>query len=130
MAKATPKTLSQKIDWLFDNIHRPDGKEYTYQEVENATRELGYPISAPYIWNLRKGKSDNPSWMVLQTLARFFGISVTYFYDESLNDEKLRMVKLEALMNLKDVEEIAFRASKMTTHKRKTLLEMMRAFTN
>ncbi len=78
------------------------------------------------IWNLRKGKSDNPSWLVLRGLSEFFGISITYFYDDKLNDDKLRKVKLEAAMENDEVGEITLRVSKMENSQRRTLLEMIR----
>ncbi len=128
MKQDIPRTLTEKINWLFENIRHPNGKEYTYMEVEERTSASGYRVSAPYIWNLRKGKSDNPSWLILRGLAQFFGISVTYFYDDHLNDDKLLRVKLEAAMQNDEVQEIAIRVTKMEESQRHSLLEFWRAF--
>ena len=125
---AVPRTLPEKIDWLFENLRRPDGKEYTYRDVESGTDKVGYRVSAAYLCNLRKGKCDNPGWLVLRSLAQFFGVSVTYSYDGNLTSESLNNFKYEAMMQDADVEEITLRASKMGKAQRRSLLEMMRTF--
>jgi transcriptional regulator with XRE-family HTH domain len=42
----------------------------------------GAPISAAYLSLLRRGKRDNPTKEHIAALAGFFGVSVTYFFDE------------------------------------------------
>ena len=78
MNQDIPCTLSEKINWLFENIRNPNGKEYTYIEVEKGTAALGYRVSAPDLWNLRQGKSDNPSWLIVRGISQFFGFFIIY----------------------------------------------------
>ena len=74
-----PQTLSDRVNWLFENIRPDDVHEYTYQEVENATRELGHPVTGTYIWKMRKGQAQKPNWLILRTLAQFFKVPITFF---------------------------------------------------
>jgi transcriptional regulator with XRE-family HTH domain len=52
-------------------------------DVANEIRTRGGPpISAAYLSLLRRGKRDNPTKEHIAALADFFGVSVTYFFDE------------------------------------------------
>ena len=143
MAKI-PRTLAERVDWLFKHIRRPDGGEYTYQEVEAGTKELGYSVTGAYVWKMRKGKAEKPNWLIVRVLARFFKIPITFFYDEKLTEEKLaRILRTEnkevsapqvALRRRKiprdpDVEEITSRVSKLNKADRQTILQVIRLVT-
>ena len=52
-------------------------------DVANEIRARGGPpISAAYLSLLRRGKRDNPTKEHIAALAGFFGVAVTYFFDE------------------------------------------------
>jgi transcriptional regulator with XRE-family HTH domain len=75
--------LSDKLNHLFRSVRAPDGREYSLDDVANAIRASGGPpISATYLSLLRRGKRDNPTKEHIAALASFFGVSVTYFFDE------------------------------------------------
>ena len=73
-------SVSEKIDQLFLSIRRPDGREYTYDEVEAGTEGR---VSRSYIWKLRHGRNRNPSLDVIEALAEFFGVPPGYFFGVS-----------------------------------------------
>lgn len=107
------KTLAQKLDHLFKTVHPGGRGEYTYQEVANALQEQGGPtISATYVWQLRRGDRDNPTKRHLEALASFFGVPVSYFFDETTEQID---AELELLAVLRDagVKNIALRASEL-----------------
>jgi transcriptional regulator with XRE-family HTH domain len=85
-------SLAQRIDRLFRTNLSPKGREYSYREVATAivkseeSRRRGEAISAAYIWGLRAGVKDNPTFKHLQALARFFEVSPSYFFDEELTE--------------------------------------------
>ncbi|MDI6800386.1 MAG: hypothetical protein QMD53_07015 [Actinomycetota bacterium] len=64
--------ITEKINFLFATKLSPDGDEYKYEEV---TRGTGGMVSASYVWNLRKGKKDNPSREKIEALAKFFDVA-------------------------------------------------------
>ena len=71
--------FTARLQQLFARVRRPDGRAWTLKEV---ARETGLSVS--YIWRLRSGKTANPTRDVMERLARFFGVPVTYFLDDSL----------------------------------------------
>jgi transcriptional regulator with XRE-family HTH domain len=70
------KTLAQKVDWLFDVHRTPQGKQFTYGQVQRAT---GNRITASYVWKLRTGAMGNPGLSALEALADFFQVPLDYF---------------------------------------------------
>lgn len=40
-------------------------------------------ISATYVWPVKTGRRDNPTYKHVIALARSFGVSPTYFFDEA-----------------------------------------------
>jgi transcriptional regulator with XRE-family HTH domain len=75
--------LAEKLDRLLRTARRPDGRELSLDDVAIAIRARGGPpISAAYLSQLRRAKRDNPTKEHIAALADFFGVSVTYFFDE------------------------------------------------
>lgn len=66
--------MTESIRRLFETVRRPDGKAWTLQEVAQRTG-----LSVSYIWRLRSGRATNPTTLVLERLADFFGVPVSYF---------------------------------------------------
>ena len=107
-----PPSLATKLDRLFQAI-RPAGRsEYSYQEVADAIRGDGGPtISATYLWQLRKGIRDNPTRNHLAALARFFGVSPAYFFDDDAAEVVDAQLSLLAAMRDASVRSVALRAA-------------------
>ncbi len=95
------------------NAVRPAGRsEYSYQEVADAIRGEGGPtISATYLWQLRKGIRDNPTRNHLAALARFFGVSPAYFFDDDAAEVVDAQLSLLAAMRDASVRSVALRAA-------------------
>ncbi|WP_329317177.1 helix-turn-helix domain-containing protein (plasmid) [Streptomyces sp. NBC_01278] len=89
-------TFGDRLNRLFENVHPKDRGPYSNAEVARAV-----DVSETYIGNLRKGKSTNPGYELLQGLAAHFNVPVAYFFDGS-DGEKIRE-DLELLQALKDV---------------------------
>jgi transcriptional regulator with XRE-family HTH domain len=108
-----PKSLADKLDYLFRTVHPKGRGEYTYREVAQAINDTsdGTTISASYLWQLRKGEKDNPTIKHVEALARFFGVPPSYFLDDQAADEITAQLQLLAAIRDNDVREIALRAS-------------------
>lgn len=52
-------------------------KKESLQDVASAV-----DVSKAHIWELEKGKTDNPSMALVKRLADHFGVSVTFMVDE------------------------------------------------
>ncbi|HEY2522091.1 MAG TPA: XRE family transcriptional regulator [Streptosporangiaceae bacterium] len=110
--RRSPSSLATKLDRLFQAV-RPGGRgEYSYQEVADSIRSEGGPtISATYLWQLRKGLRDNPTRNHLAALAKFFGVSPAYFFDEDTAEMVDAQLSLLAAMRDASVRTVALRAA-------------------
>jgi transcriptional regulator with XRE-family HTH domain len=126
MEDELPTSLKERLDWLFRNVTKSDGAEYTYQEVEQGTEQLGYRVTTTAIWKIRKGETLNPGYLVLQVLAKFFGVPVRYFYENELTANELENMRLAATLREQGIEEIALRSSRLDKAGRDAILHMLR----
>lgn len=123
--------IAERLDRLFAEVH-PLGRPYTLKEaVAGINDKAGEPlVSVQYLSQLRKGDRRRPSLEVLQAIAAWFGVRVTYFTDDDVarrTDEELRTL---ALMRDTGVRSVAFRAagiSQQSLDMVRTLLEKIRA---
>ncbi|WP_307534226.1 helix-turn-helix domain-containing protein [Streptomyces sp. V3I8] len=74
--------LPQRLNCLFETMYPHDRGPFSNEEVARAIRDQGGDISKQYIAYLRKGERGNPRIHHLDALARFFGVPVSYFFDE------------------------------------------------
>ena len=116
--------LADKINWLFENIRHPSGREYRYEEVEAATAENGRKITISYLSKLRRGEQNNPNWTVIRSLAQFFNVPVTYFYDETLSKDYLDQLKLAASID-PQTRQIALRSGRLSPKKKQAILNLI-----
>jgi transcriptional regulator with XRE-family HTH domain len=77
--------LARRLDHLFRTVHPAARKAYTPAEVATAMNEAADErvTSGTYLWQLRTGRKDNPTYKVLMGLASFFGVSPTYFFEDT-----------------------------------------------
>jgi transcriptional regulator with XRE-family HTH domain len=101
--------VSGKIDHLFHTVRREDGREYTYDEVEQGT---DLRVSRSYVWKLRHGRNSNPSLDVIEALSNFFGVEPEYFFvpKDGDDDRSRRIADIAALLQDSGVRSIAERA--------------------
>ncbi|MFI5611062.1 helix-turn-helix domain-containing protein [Amycolatopsis sp. NPDC051903] len=107
-------TLASRLDDLFRTA-RPQGKHWTNAEVvaELKAESPDLKVGAVYLSQLRTGKRTNPSQELLAALAKFFGVSVAYFFDEDVaGDVQSELAALEA-MRQAGVRAVAMRAAGM-----------------
>jgi transcriptional regulator with XRE-family HTH domain len=77
-----PESFAEKLNRLFKTITKPDGEEFSPEELQVATKG----ITASYIYRLRSGRSTNPSIDKVKAIADFFGINPSYFFEEEAAD--------------------------------------------
>jgi transcriptional regulator with XRE-family HTH domain len=107
--------IARRLDALFRTKLPKDGKgrEYSYKEVEKAINDVAGPksISHSYIWQLRTGKSTNPTLRGLSLLAAFFSVPITYFFDDEEAERLANQLGLAAAFDDDLVRRIATRAT-------------------
>ena len=130
---AGERSLADKLNQLFARHTARPGHEYSNEQVAGAIADTGVTISQSYIWQLRKGKKDNPTFKHLQALAGFFGVPVSYFFDDevtdrvneqlkSLQDEQTRLNQLAAGS---DAQLMAMRAGELSPDRRRLVMELL-----
>jgi transcriptional regulator with XRE-family HTH domain len=128
------RTLAELLNGLFAAMPRPDGKEYSNQQVADAicaTKIVG-TLSGSYIWQLRNGSKDNPTVRHLKGLAYFFQVPVTYFFDEDVTsriDQKLAELSAERERMSEiiggDVQLMAMRTGELSPTRRQQAIDLV-----
>jgi transcriptional regulator with XRE-family HTH domain len=110
----TRPTLAARLDDLFRTV-RPQGKHWTNAEVaaELKRESPELKVGSVYLSQLRSGKRTNPSQELLAALAKFFGVSVAYFFDEKVAGDVLGELAAIEAMRQAGVRAVAMRAAGM-----------------
>lgn len=136
MSEIDPVTLADRLNHLFATV-RPRGRgnrEYSNEDVAaEIGRVSGVTISQSYIWQLRKGKKDNPTLRHLQALAEFFGVPVAYFFDNEITDRvNAQLHELRAEQARRDADEesgdialLAMRAGELSPERRQQVMDLL-----
>src|SRR5439155_12624137 len=128
------RRLADKLNNLFAHYAPRDGQEYSNEQVAAAISAGGeVKISQSYIWQLRKSKKDNPTFKHLQALAGFFGVPVSYFFDDQVTDRVdlqlprrcSEQVRLNDIAGSSDVQLMAMRAGELSPHRRRLVMELL-----
>jgi transcriptional regulator with XRE-family HTH domain len=120
--------LAARLDLLFRTVVNPaDSKPYSVAAVARAINDAtgDSAISAGYVWQLKTGRRDNPTYRQLIALSRFFDVSPTFFFEEA--ETARGAIPADAALALKDdgVREIALRAAGLSERSLKTIAEMV-----
>jgi transcriptional regulator with XRE-family HTH domain len=119
--------FASRLDLLFRTVHPQDRKPYTAAEVAKAINDAAgeNAISAGYVWQLRTGRRDNPTYRQLIALSRFFDVSPTFFFEEA--ETQRGAIPADAALALKDdaIREIALRAAGLSDRSLKTIADMI-----
>jgi transcriptional regulator with XRE-family HTH domain len=110
-----PGSLADRLNRLFETVHPPGRAPYSNEEVARAVRGQGGDISRAYLSYLRNGERANPTFQHLQALARFFGVTPTYFFDDDVAAEV--SAQLDLVVSLRDagVRAVALRAAGLSS---------------
>ena len=127
------RSLAGKLNHLFAHTTTRGGQEYSNEQVAAAIVTTGVTISQSYIWQLRKGKKDNPTYKHLQALAAFFGVPVSYFFDDEVTDRvdlqleelKAEQARLHKIMGSSDAQLMALRAGELSPAGRRQVMDLL-----
>ena len=110
--------FAERLDHLFRTSHPKDRGPYTPAEVAdaiNAAADDRVVLAGPYLWLLRTGQRDNPTMKHLIAIARFFGVSPTYFFPDDAMQQNAVPAELTAALSDDKVREMALRAAASPT---------------
>lgn len=121
-----PNTFADRLNRVFEAVPRPaedGGGRHSVAEVAE-----GIGVTRQHLNALLNGTKQRPGWDLVQSLARFFGISVIAF-DEGPEAENYRaQLDLLGAMQQSGVREIATRAKNLTAEHRHALAAVAREF--
>ena len=102
--------LATRLNRLFENIPKPGGGSYSNEAAAQALADMGVSVTAQHLWHLRTGRRDNPSFRLLEGVARLFGVPIAYFSDEET--ERQVTEQMATLSSLRDsgVKSLLMRA--------------------
>ena len=106
-------SFGDKLASLIETVHPPDRGPYSYREIAAAIAQHPGAMTAAHISQLVRGKQPHPRIHYLEALASFFGVPVTFFFDDELSacDEQAR--------------QIAERIRELTPRDRNTVLNLI-----
>ena len=120
-----------KLAYLIETVHPPDRGPYSYREIAAGIADHPGAMTAAHIHQLVGGKQPHPRIHHVEALASFFGVPVTYFFDE---DAAARISdQITQLSAWRDTEarHIAERVAGLSPRDRNTitnLIESLRAY--
>ncbi len=114
----TKNGFAEKLNTLLELKRKPDGTQYTQEEVVQASNGI---LSRAYLWKLRTGRAKNPGFHVVQALADFFAVDINYFIVEKVAGvEMINQARENEL-----VDQIAIRSSLLGREGKLALLNMI-----
>ena len=124
----SPKGLfAERLDHLFRTVHPKDRGPYTPAEVADAINEAADDrvVSGTYLWLLRTGERDNPTMKHIIAIARFFGVSPTYFFPDDAMQQNAVPAELTAALSDDKVREMALRAAGLSDRSLRAITDMI-----
>ncbi|GAA1288106.1 helix-turn-helix transcriptional regulator [Saccharothrix xinjiangensis] len=105
------RPLTEQLRRLFESV-RPKGRTWTNQEVADELKVINpsLRVSGSYLSSLRTGKRTNPSTELLTALAKFFGISPAYFFDDEYAERVNSQLAALRALDQSGVRAVALRA--------------------
>jgi ESX-1-secreted protein regulator len=96
-------SFAERLNDLFRTVRNPEtGKEYSLRHVATACG-----LSHTHINKLRSGAASDPRRSEMETLARFFGVPMSYFTDDG--PPRAAQTRLAAALGQPEVEKVALR---------------------
>jgi transcriptional regulator with XRE-family HTH domain len=128
------RTLAEKLNYLFQNVHPGQSEPYSARHVATAITAAAqargdskYEITHSYISLLRNGDRDNPTVKHLEAIAEFFNVPVSYFFADDETAKRIEnQVDLLLAMSDAGVRDVAFRAAGLSSESLGTITEVMR----
>ncbi len=119
--------IASRLDHLLRTPHPAGRKPYSPGEVAAAINAAAGEnvISGQYIWQLRTGQRDNPTYKHLIALSRFFGVSPMYFFPDAETERGAVPAEVAAALQDDSVRDLALRAAGLSEHSLKAIGDMV-----
>lgn len=98
--------FAERLSQLFEQARRPDGKEWSALQVAKAISATGVATSHQYVSQLRSGERSNPRFVLVEALAAFFSVPVSFFSNNSVDDTLRKLVDPSAGIELRNLRRL------------------------
>ena len=124
--RAPEAVLADRLNTLYDVVAAEGGQRYTFPQISAAMAERGVHISRARWQYMRAGTGPmTTDEALLEALADFFGVPVSYLIDEDSKTPDRVQAQLELLRTLREAEVRSFAARSLTQElSTETLLEI------
>ncbi|WP_042437601.1 helix-turn-helix domain-containing protein [Streptacidiphilus albus] len=130
----TPKrdqssTIAARLEHLFKVVHPADRGPYSNAEVaERINTDAGEQIlSATYLWQLKTGKRTDPTHSRLTAIAKFFGVSPMYFYEDEAAERANEQLRVLSALRDEGVRKLVLRADGLSPRGLAGIAQMIEA---
>jgi hypothetical protein len=115
--------ISQRFEHLLDSYRRPDGSQWTGQQLDEATDGV---VPRSYFTNLSKGRIESPGYEKMAAIAKAMGFPPEAWFDEgkepALDSGTVGLLRDEAIRDT--VREM----SRLSKRERRLVLGIVRQF--
>lgn len=120
------RSFAERLGHLIATVHPPDRKPYSYREIASGVAEqTGVTMSATHVQQLAVGARKDPKRSHIQALAQFFGVPVTYFFDDEVAGQVDRQVEDVVAWRDSEARNLAQRAMLLSPRDRETVTALL-----
>lgn len=104
--------IATVLNHLRDLQRRDDGEMYSDQEIAQwCSEQCGLSFSRTYVWMLRTGRRDKPTFEHVKALSRFFNVPLEFFGDDEQARKAERELELLLALRNSGAKDIALRGA-------------------
>ncbi|GJF05880.1 helix-turn-helix domain-containing protein [Pseudonocardia sp. D17] len=123
---ANPRgTMPERLNYLFQNVRNIDDKPYSAAQVARWINDNGGEISSVYILKILNGERTDPSQRYLKELARFFGVSPAFFWEDEPADLDVDELRQRILLRDDLVQSMMLRAARLSPSSQQALSDII-----
>ncbi|WP_020660276.1 hypothetical protein [Amycolatopsis benzoatilytica] len=124
--QAEESSFARRLAHLIATVHPPDRKPYSYREIAQGVADVtGVTMSATHVQQLAVGARRDPKRSHIQALAKFFGVPVTYFFDDEVAGQVDEQVANVVAWRDTQARDLAQRAMRLSPRDRETVSALM-----
>lgn len=125
------QSFAGKLAYLIETVHPPDRGPYSYREIAAGIAHHPGAMTAAHINQLTSGKQPHPRIHYVEALASFFGVPVTYFFDNAAAAQITDQITQLSAWRDQEARHIAERVVELNPRDRNTitnLIDTLRAY--
>lgn len=126
MSEGVPH-LAERLELLFSTIPRAAGSDqlHSSESLAAALQKQGIQVTPTHLANLRAGRRDNPSAVLLAGIARVFDVPLAYFFEEDVAADVSSGLRTLATLRDAGVQKVMMRAQGVSSSNLEAVAEVL-----